>query len=189
MNKETLNNIIALFVGAGIGSAVTWKLVKNKYKDLAQAEIDSVKEVYKRKEQHFAGCRNEKLESSDEDRLRYEKTIDDMGYDNISEEKEEVNKEEDEEMHTPYVISPEDYDTLDDYETESLIYYEKDHVLTDERDNVIKNVDDLIGEESLNHFGEFEDDSVFVRNDQLKTDFEICLDAGAFSEVQNSCMK
>lgn len=39
-----------------------------------------------------------------------------------------------------------------------------------------------IGFESLGHFGEYEDDSVFVRNDRLKTDYEILLDEENYSD-------
>lgn len=41
----------------------------------------------------------------------------------------------------------------------------------------------LLGIDSLNHFGEYEDDSVFVRNDARKCDYEILLDQRTYSEV------
>ena len=44
--KDTLNNVLIFAVGAAIGSAVTWKLLKTKYERIAQEEIDSVKEVF-----------------------------------------------------------------------------------------------------------------------------------------------
>jgi hypothetical protein len=46
-------------------------------------------------------------------------------------------------------------------------------------------VDDVVGFESLNRFGEYEDDSVFVRNDRLKCDYEILLDRRKYSDVVN----
>ena len=36
MNKSTLSNIVIFAVGAAIGSAVTWKLLKTKYEQIAQ---------------------------------------------------------------------------------------------------------------------------------------------------------
>lgn len=42
MNKK-LFGAIMFAVGAAVGSAVTWKLVKTKYEQIAQEEIDSVK--------------------------------------------------------------------------------------------------------------------------------------------------
>ena len=44
--NETMGKILIFVTGAAIGSAVTWKLVKTKYEQIAQAEIESVKEVY-----------------------------------------------------------------------------------------------------------------------------------------------
>ena len=77
----------------------------------------------------------------------------------------------------PYVIPPEDFGDDPDYKTVSLTYY-ADKVLTDEDNHVINpgRIDDLIGEDSLTHFGEYEEDSVFVRNEKRKTDYEILLD-------------
>ena len=88
-------------------------------------------------------------------------------------------------MDKPYVISPEEFDDNEDYETVSLTYY-SDGVLTDERDNVIEDVEGTIGEDSLTHFGEYEDDSVFVRDDRKKIDYEILADDRKFSEVYRS---
>ena len=33
----------------------------------------------------------------------------------------------------------------------------------------------MVGEDSLEHFGEYEEDAVYVLNDLIKTDFEILL--------------
>ena len=40
--------------------------------------------------------------------------------------------------------------------------------------------DAIIGEGSLERFGEYEEDSVFVRNDRLKCDYEILLEPRKF---------
>ena len=70
----------------------------------------------------------------------------------------------------------------EEYEQISLTYY-ADGVLADENDEVIEDVEDAVGIDSLNHFGEYEDDSVFVRNDARKCDYEILLDQRTYSEV------
>lgn len=44
-----INKILIFAAGVVIGSAVTWKLVKDKYKKLADEEIASVKEVWSKK--------------------------------------------------------------------------------------------------------------------------------------------
>ena len=78
-------------------------------------------------------------------------------------------------MEKPYVISPEEYGEIDDYNLYSYTYY-ADKVLADEYNEPIEDVDSIIGLESLKHFGEYGDDSVYVRNDELKADYEILLD-------------
>ena len=85
-------------------------------------------------------------------------------------------------MEKPYVISPEEFGEFEEYEKISLTYY-ADKVLADENDEEVDDVDEIVGEESLNHFGEYEDDSVFVRNDRLKCDYEILLDQRNYSDV------
>ena len=81
----------------------------------------------------------------------------------------------------PYVIEPEEFDTLG-YKTVSLNYYD-DGVLTYENDDIIENVDELVGRDSLSHFGEYESDAVYVRNDTLKTDFEILADTRRYEDI------
>ena len=98
-----------------------------------------------------------------------------------SAEKLETNDKEGEPVDEPYVISPNDFGELDGYETISLTYY-ANGVLTDDQDNIIDNVDEVIGMEALSHFGEYEDDSVFVRNDERKCDYEILLDYRSYED-------
>ena len=43
---------ICFIVGAGIGSVVTWKLLEEKYKKLADEEIASVVETFKNREKN-----------------------------------------------------------------------------------------------------------------------------------------
>lgn len=185
--NNILSNAFIFAAGAVIGSAVTWKLVKTKYEQIANEEIESVKERFRNREMTVEdvvkACNNEgvnvdiSLEKKESD--DYNKIIDENGYRNYSTRKDLNNKVEekevDEEMEGPYVIPPDEFDE-NDYETETLTYY-ADGVLTDMYDNIIEDVDGLVGKESLNHFGEFEDDSVFVRNDDNKTDYEILLDS------------
>jgi len=82
----------------------------------------------------------------------------------------------------PYVIPPEEFGELHGYETISLTYY-ADNVLADELDELVEDVDDVVGLDSLKTFGRYEDDSVFVRNDRLKADYEILADLRNYSDV------
>lgn len=53
----------------------------------------------------------------------------------------------------------------------------------DEDGFIIKNVEEWVGKGSLDTFGEYEDDSVFVRNEELKMDIEILRDVRNYSDV------
>ena len=178
-----LGTIFAFSLGAAAGAVVTWKVLKKKYERYAQEEIDSVKETYKKK-----------YEYKDEDKVIYEPTpeVEDAinagemvtayGYSTFSEyTTTEIKETKDEKKEGPYVISPEEFDEIG-YETSNLTYY-ADGVLADDVNDVIENVEALVGEDSLEAFGEYEDDTVFVRNDSLKTDFEICRDKRNYSDV------
>jgi hypothetical protein len=84
----------------------------------------------------------------------------------------------------PYVIPPEEFGEMD-YDTVSLVYYADDTLCYDLSGEIIYERDEVIGEESLKHFGEYEDDSVFVRNERLKTDYEILKDNRNYSDVED----
>lgn len=85
-------------------------------------------------------------------------------------------------VSSPIVIPPQEYGEESDYEKISLTYY-SDRILADEDDNRIVDVEGCVGEKSLLTFGEYEDDSVFVRNDPQKTYYEILLDQRRYADV------
>ena len=185
--NNALSKILIFAAGAAVGSAVTWKLVKKKYEQIANEEIESVKEFFGRgkteeesESKKYIECGKAFAEGFTDGLEEVEKICEENGYTNYSNVKKE---EEEMDIDAPYVIAPEEFGELDDYETETLTYY-KDKVLADDWDNKIENVDDLVGEESLTHFGEYEEDSVYVRNDTTKTDYEILLDERNFSDVR-----
>ena len=60
--KSILSNVLFFTVGAAIGSAVTWKIVKTKYEQISRAEIESVRELYAKEE-----ASHEEAEDSEED--------------------------------------------------------------------------------------------------------------------------
>lgn len=182
---------LAFIAGAGIGSVCTWQLLKRKYELVAQEEIDSVKAAYTARETgkslvegfcdglKVAENRTQKDEG-DVDFKKYASIIQKEGYTDYSKTVE--GKKGAAFVEKPYVISPEEFGEFEEYEKISLTYY-ADEVLADENDEEVDDVDEIVGKESLNHFGEYEDDSVFVRNDRLKCDYEILLDQRNYSDV------
>lgn len=190
MSKRTS---FAMFVmGAAVGSAVTWQYAKKKYEQIAQEEIDSVKEVFSKRDPeaeikiNASGSQPAKAEKAEKvaekpDILEYAARLEKEGYVNYSNGGNKT-EERDAMEDKPYVISPDEFGEFEEYEKISLTYY-ADQILADEIDELIEDVDDVVGMESLTHFGEYEDDSVFVRNDRLKCDYEILMDQRTYSEV------
>lgn len=184
MNKNTLINFALFTTGAAIGSVVTWKLLKTKYEQIAQEEIESVKETFQRlredEEDELVGDIDIPTEPDHRTAEKpplaeYAARVRDLEYgDGEHEEKE------DEPVDKPYVIEPGEFDELG-YETVTLYLYE-DGTITDEQDNIIDDIEGMTGAELIKHFGEYEDDSVFVRSDARQCDYEILRCQGKFPE-------
>ena len=191
---------IAFVTGAAVGVAASWRVLDTKYKKLADKEIASVKELFYSKpvenNEEPDESEEKKFEQSPEEDFTEEEKKE---YTNIAssytnyttksvvEEEPDVKITDSEPNVTitdsePYVISPVELGDCD-YDVIDLIYYEGDNTLTDEEDEIINDVGELIGWESLEHFGEYEDDSVCVRNDIRKVDYEVLLDVRKYSEV------
>lgn len=184
--NSTLSKMLMFAAGAAIGSVVTWKLVRTKYEQIANEEIESMREYYaeKRGKQQSDDEYGEEADEDDtEARVEYEAIVHGNGYAGDASE----NNEEDTKMEVdgkPYIITPEDYDESD-YTTETLEYYEGDDVLVDAYGDVIENREDVVGTDFVSHFGENEGDgdTVYVRNDEQEIDYEICRDLRSYSEV------
>lgn len=184
-----MKQLIAFVAGAALGSLATWIFVKKKYEQIAQEEIDSVKEVYSKKKprennKHDETNSDEDI-SSDEIEEKTEEYVDIIktaGYSKYS----DISKPKPRDPERPYVIRPEEFGDVDGYEMISLTHY-SDGVLADDDDEKMADdeVDEVVGADYAEHFGEYEDDSVFIRNDKLKCDYEILLDQRKYSELHN----
>lgn len=195
--RNILINTTVFAVGAAIGSAATWFVVKKKYEKISQ-EVDSVKEVFaKIDEVHNWPYKSAQEEYKIEGTIEEEsvKIVEECNnimagptgsspYTNYSDNETKGGSEEMGLIDKPYVISPEDYDDIQDYNKVTLTYY-ADKILADDYDNVIEDVENTVGRASLETFGKYEEDTVFVRNDAKCTDYEITLDTRTFSDVIN----
>ena len=187
--KNKLEIFAVFTAGVAVGAASAWKFVKKKYEQIAQEEIDSVKESFSKKIPDAVKKEDVMKPVAKVDKTtekpsiaEYAAILKKEGYDysksNASKAKEPAFKK-------PYVITPEEFGEFDEYEKISLTYY-ADQVLADENDEIMEDADIVVGLDSLSHFGEYEDDSVFVRNDRLKCDYEILLDQRDYREaIQN----
>lgn len=178
---STLSNIAIFVTGAAVGSFVTWRLLKDKYAQIAQEEIDSVKEAFCASRPQAEPESTNDEEGFEEAVEKYEAILNEEGYVDYSARAKEKGGDADMKDKKPYVIPPEEYGEIYEYDTRNLTYYDNG-VLTDEDDNVIDDVESMIGTDALNHFGDYEPDSVHVRNDKQKVDYEILRDGTSFKK-------
>lgn len=186
-------NFAMFMAGLTIGSAATWLCLKKRYEQIAQEEIDSVKAVFAEKKPETVIRKEENLDKDNKikanqaklkpDLINYATKLAEEGYTNYAATNNKNVKEEKVNMvEKPYVISPEEFGDFDEYTKLSLTYY-SDGVLADENDEIVDDIDETVGADFADHFGEYEDDSVFVRNDRLKCDYEILRDNRSYSDV------
>lgn len=189
--KSILSSTLLFLGGAAIGSAVTYKILKTRCDQRIKEEVDSVKEVFAR----VSGVDISEEESADSIDYDKEPTEEDIvndiisseGYTSDNTEKPQKGGPGPMETDRPYIITPEEFGELEDegYETVVLSYY-TDGILADDSHFIVEDVDSVVGKDFADHFGEYEDDSVHVRNDRLKTDYEILLEARAYKDVKSS---
>ena len=179
-----MKNILFFISGAAIGSVITWKILEKKYRDLAEEEIQSVIDMFEskynvKKESSKQTSENKKEENND--KINYSNILKTNDYSD-SDDNYTVNVEYDEDYIYPYIINGEDFDTLDDYGCKTLTYY-ADGVITDEIDQIVPEVEALIGADTLSHFPELNSDVMYVRNENDEMDYEIIKSKQTFSEI------
>ncbi|MCC8151377.1 MAG: YtxH domain-containing protein [Lachnospiraceae bacterium] len=176
------SNYISIILGAAVGTLAGYFVAKKKYEQTIRELVDELDDTVAQYNEKY----KERLENDEESETpvkpakeemnSYKDVIANSGYAKgyIKEKNKNVDK--------PYVIRPEEFGEFENYETISLTYY-SDGVLADECDEVVDDIEEIVGFESLTHFGEYEDDSVFVRNDAKSCDYEILKDFGTYADM------
>lgn len=180
--NDKLSSVIIFCGGVFIGGFLTWDFFKTKYEKIADEEIASVKETFEHRESR--PDKNYKVEEELKGNDAYINIIDSNSYRNYSNTEIETDKKggtADMELKQPYVITPEQYEDNVDYTKVSLTWY-NDEVLEDDWGNVL-DPDDVIGSDVLKTFGQYEKDSVFVRDDDEQIDYEVLLDTRSYKET------
>ena len=197
MNKGIVNTLIFV-AGAAAGSIATFFITKSRIQKSADEKFEEAIAEYKNDYNRNLSKAEVKRESKKEEAMTkaptVNKTDDDIhkeiasryAYDGSSTDytqfanRDEAPSEEYPIHERPYIISPDEFG--EDYDTESFIYY-ADQIVADDNDNIIDEVEDTIGFESLNHIGEYETGCIHVRNDVLKKDYEVLQSLRRYSEV------
>lgn len=86
-------------------------------------------------------------------------------------------------MMDPYGISTDDFLlTRKEYDKTTLLFYEKDGVLSTEDGDEIQDVDYILGEGWENEVGKYEDSIAYIRNENASTDYEVIVEKKAYRE-------
>ena len=187
MKKEILV-AFAFLGGAAVGAVATWKIVKNKYEQIAQEEINEMKKFYadnytrKQPTEDGSDTAEPIVEVSESEHRQYSNIVSNYSNNN---NKEKGGSDLVELGTTPYIISPDEYGETEEFDLYGFTYY-ADGVLTDERDEPIEDVEAYVCADFASHFGEFVEDVVHVRNSRLKIDYEIQKDLRNYSDVHDS---
>lgn len=191
----TLNKVIIFAAGALIGSLAAWKFTKTKYEKIMIEEEQSLREYYNKKvkviedtatDLHDSYQRREdalrkKLEEETEKEPEIVQDMDelhDKEFDRYAEILKDHKYSQEEPCFDagtndkPYVVSPDEFGDADDYDIITLNYY-ADGVVADDWNDPIEDIGATIGEDFASHYGEYEEDVVYVRNDRLKVEYEI----------------
>ena len=193
-----MSKFLIFVSGAALGAATTWYILKEQYKQRQQEDRESMQAAFNRmrdEENNEKGYSVPKsVEVCEKPELKeFVEKIQKAGYVDYSSLAAEAKKAKEAPVEEtldevaemkPYVISPDEFDSREGYDIQSLTYY-ADGVLTDVNDIPVENVDDIVGEESLKHFGEFEEDSVYVRNERLGVEYEILLDSRTYDQKKH----
>jgi len=195
MNK--LGGVIAFLAGTAIGGAVAWRVASERYAKISEEDILSVKEAFRNREQKLKNELEEKEHTVEEEKITPTilSTNEHQDKGDINEYVRMVNRtkyahtsvppKEDHSIEAPYVISPEEFGEMDGYTQISLTYFEDDDILSDENGVVIDDPEEIVGD-ALNHFGDYEEDSVFVRSDPKRCDYEILKDLRSYAEFRST---
>lgn len=199
--KSTLNKVIIFAIGAAIGSLVAWKLTKTKYEKIMIEEEQSLREYYNKKTKVYEDSANtlhdyynDRLKEIDEKEKKMEedkKTEESKIVNDLRERYAEVLKDHkysiDEPCYEggqdrPYVVTPEEFGNADEYDIISLNYY-ADGIVSDDWGNKTEDLEATIGEDFASHYGEYEEDAVYIRNDRLKVEYEVLKSLSKYSEM------
>lgn len=87
----------------------------------------------------------------------------------------------------PYLVTVGQFMTDDIHPDDkiSLLFFEGDDTLMDDRESVINNVEEMVGEANLHQFGIGSTDrnAVYIRNEKMQCDFEVIRDLRNYTEV------
>ena len=197
--NNTAKGILLFVAGATIGSLVTYKMVKKDEEERIHEQVEEIREAIHKangvltEEEAVDDAPNDapndfvpgsipkKPEIEEVIKMVKEKKY--VDYSDMSKTTDDTTEEDDDDSDANiYVIPPDRYDEFEDYDAIELVYY-ADGQLCDENDEPIGDAESKVGKNFADHFGDFEPDAVHIRNENLKVDYEICMDERSYHDI------
>lgn len=176
MNNKVLN-VVCFAAGAVTGWFVACQMLRKAFAEQAQDEINEMRDFYMQKLEELEAPLSEEETAEVIASNPNKPSIKEYAAARLQELRNEI-EEDEEDMNGPQVISPDEFGDYDEYYQDTLHYYNNGVVTrafdpTDTEPFTDQEIDDCIGHESLTTFGQYEEDTVFVRNDEQKCYYEI----------------
>lgn len=192
--------------GVAVGAGASWYFWKEYHRKRADEEIQSVKEAFASKKAEEGKSEKKKVQMTadlEADSVTYEKgrqsklqdyraMVRESGYRSRTSPKDLLEDDPNEpppgdNVTKPYVIRPEEFDTLDNYDAVCYTYY-ADGVLVDEDEDPLEipEIATAIGLDFASHFGDYDEDSIHIRNDLRHIDYEIVRDLRKYGDFHES---
>lgn len=194
-------DLIIFVAGCAVGGVGASLYLKDVYRRYAQEEIDSIIDRERHlREEMSSKQQADVVEDSTEDRIEqaqeaaksnankssiteYANVIEKEGYKDYSAISKPEPKEEKSAKEEPIsYIPPSEFGAEDEYEQIELTYY-ADGILADDEGEVVSDVAASVGWEFDEHFGEFEETTVYVKNDTMKAYYVVAMSEDEYAEV------
>ena len=200
-----MKEAIIFTLGIGLGGLLGYKYAEKKLTDLNEKDISELKAYYNSELKDKIAKTSEKMDEiadklteldESETVMREQNSSDNSVNSNENaewpEKVEEIKKKSSkkskkqapDEKRT--IISSEEFLEDNDFDKETLYYYEEDETFCTPEYEVLPDAIDLIGKENLDNVGMFEDGVLYVRNELYGKDIEVIFYEGAYSDMIDS---
>lgn len=189
-------NLFIFSAGISIGGLISYVITKDKYETIMNKEIEEIRKYYKDKYENIKEDDEEKIKEKGD----YREIVREYVSNHVIEE-EDYDCDDEEDNHYTIMESRDltngvDFDESKKieswefgeqplYETETIILY-SDGVATNDLGDVIDNLEEIMGVDQYREFKESSDESIFIRNDLLRMDYEIVKDDWRYEDLIDS---
>lgn len=210
--RNTIKYGVIFLAGVATGFGTSYLVLKKKFAGEKDTELAEVREYYKKKVAEggvlYDTMAKKMKEASEENAKRYSEETEARKIVRTPDNREDMqtlynhmfSKEDDKDLagreapteapSRPYVISPEQFaDENRHFAKVPLDYYMDNETLVDGNEDPIDDITGTVGFKALEHFGDYEEDVVHVRNEALGVDYEVtCIhdsfDYGGFDDEE-----